>query len=386
MITRALPATVVATAVMVAAFLLIPARHAGALDPWFGVDSSDALRYITMANGGEVEYPWGGRWSIPWISSLFGDSATTVLRVLNYVFAFAATTLITYSAAKLSGSYRAVAAAWLFTATGAAYTLLFQNPYLLDSAGLLVIALIGFCYLRHRDLPMLALILIGVTVKEVVIGFLVLLLFRRQWALFSIGAVASCALLAYGVHSSPPGSALFPEPGFGIVVKGWFGFGAGWVLILAGISSLGLYIARSSHKAKAVQELRSSGPAQYFATVVVIALASLPLATDTSRLLVFALPATLPITAVVLSKCTRRTLLIACGLAVPAVFVVLPTRVSFALKPEVLTQLEEWYAANIAAIFVATVLSTVGACIAARPLLARSPSRVDALSDLGVTQ
>lgn len=102
--------------------------------------------------------------------------------------------------------------------------------------GRFVFALIGIGYRRENYWALAAVVVVGVTVNEVVVGFLLSLLLRRRWRELAMARVLSAGFLYYGVLSSVPGSALLPEFSVGLVVKLAFGLGAGWLLASIGCS------------------------------------------------------------------------------------------------------------------------------------------------------
>ena len=347
----------IACTVFVAGILLIPARHQGASDRWYSIAESDAKRYIDMAHGDPIAYPWGGRWLLPFLSSLFRRFEIEALQTLNYACLLAAIAAITYLALH-SARTPAVGAAWLFAGTGAALPMLFQNPFLVDSAGLLVFALIGVANRRQAYTWVTAFVVVGVTIKEVVIGFLLLLALRKRWAELGVAVVASVALLYYGKVRSQPGSAVLPDLSAGLVVKFVFGLGAAWLLVALAVA----YLMRS----RSLPRL----DAEYFSLTAGLSLAALPLATDTSRLLVFALPAVIPLCALVLSASPLARLGVGGALAVPAALSVIPSRLTLDhLRPTPFNQLETWYTANWELIAGFALSAIVGAIIASWPTL-----------------
>lgn len=341
-----------ATAVTVIGVLLIPSRSGNADDGWYGLASSDAYRYIAMAQGDAIAYPWGGRWLVPRMASLADGASVGALQALNYLFLFLAVAAITYLAADYASSTSVMVGALAFSATGVALLVLFQNPFLVDSGGLFVFALIGIAYRRENYWALAAVVVVGVTVKEVVIGFLLLLLLRRRWRELGIASVLSAGLLYYGVVSSAPGSALLPEFSGGLVVKLAFGLGAGWLLAAVAV----LQISRR-RKVVGRQDL------QYFSLTIVLSIAVLPLATDTSRLLVFALPAVVPLCAMAMSESGKVRIAAGVVFAIPAIVSVIPSRFTYRLRPQPFEQLESWYSANIELIAVSALLALVGAVV-----------------------
>ncbi|MFY2791585.1 hypothetical protein [Rhodococcus sp. MALMAid1271] len=347
-----------ATAVTLIGVLLIPARSGSADDVWYRLAGSDAERYIGMAQGDSIAYPWGGRWLVPSMASLVDGSPVGALQALNYLFLFLAVAAITYLASAYASSAAAMVGAWAFTGTGVALLVLFQNPFLVDSAGLFVFALIGIAYRRESYWALAGLVVLGVTVKEVVIGFLLLLLLRRRWRELAVSSVLSTGLLYYGVVSSAPGSALLPEFSGGLVVKLAFGLGAGWLLAAIAVLQIS-----ARFKAVGRQDL------QYFSLTIVLSVAVLPLATDTSRLLVFALPAVVPLCAIALSESGKARIAVGVMFAVPAVVSVIPSRLTYTLRPQPFEQLESWYSANTELIAASALLALIGAVVASWPAI-----------------
>ncbi|OZC75190.1 hypothetical protein CH251_10460 [Rhodococcus sp. 06-462-5] len=360
-----------ALAVTLIGVLLIPSRSGNADDVWYRLAGSDAGRYIGLAQGDPTAYPWGGRWLVPRVASLADGASVGALQALNYLFLSLAVAAITYLAADYALSASAMVGAWAFSATGVALLVLFQNPFLVDSAGLFVFALIGIAYRRENYWALAALAVLGVTIKEVVIGFLLLLLLRRRWRELTIACVLSAGLLYYGVVSSAPGSALLPEFSVGLVVKFAFGLGAAWLLAAIAV----LQISRG-RKVVARQDL------QYFSLTIVLSVAVLPLATDTSRLLVFALPAVVPLCAMALSESGKVRIAVGVMFAIPAVVSVIPSRFTYSLRPQPFEQLESWYSANTELIAVSALLALIGAVVACWPAILGLTNRhqVDARS------
>ncbi|MGW5321829.1 hypothetical protein [Rhodococcus pyridinivorans] len=348
--------TSMAAAVFIIFVTLVPARHSEAVDPWYRIDESDAARYIGMSGGQPTPYPWGGRWLLPSLASLFGENSTVALQFLNYLFLLAALVAISYLTAKQTRSQLVAACAWIFTASGAAFLLLFQNPYLMDSAGLFVFAAIGLAYIRKKYALVALLIVTGVTIKEVAVGFVILLLLQKRWTEFAFAVGGSCALLMYGMERSEAGSAILPEIGIGVLVKFWFGLNAAWPVAIVGLLIL-ITVPRFRTES-------STLTFQFFATTLLITFAALPIATDTSRLLAFALPATVPLCAQGLSRCRSHSLALGTVLSIPAILTIIPTRISWPFKPDTLTQLESWYATNILEIGFATAMAIIGSIFA----------------------
>lgn len=346
------------TAVTVIGVLLIPSRSGDADDVWYRLAGSDAGRYIGMAQGDVTPYPWGGRWLVPLMASFADGASVGALQALNYLFLFLAIGSITYLGLNYASSSSAMVGAWAFCATGVALLVLFQNPFLVDSAGLFVFALIGIAYRRGNYWALAAVVVLGVTIKEVVIGFLLLLLLRRRWSELAVASVLSAGLLYYGVVSSGPGSVLLPEFSVGLVVKLAFGLGGGWLLAAVAVLQI-------SHR----RNLVAQQDLQYFALTIVLSLAVLPMATDTSRLLVFALPAVVPLCAIALSESSRVRIAVGVVFAIPAVVSVIPSRFTYRLRPQPFEQLESWYSANTELIAVSALLALIGAVVAGWPAI-----------------
>lgn len=335
---------------------LIPQRHPGAAIPWYRTDGYDAEKYIRMADGETQPYPWGGRWGVPAVARLLPLDAADALRVVNVVSLLLAVAAISWLALHVAGRVLPVAAAWVFAATGAGLLFLFQNPYLTDATALLVFALIGVFFVREQW-PWLALVItVGVTVKEVVIGFIVLLLLARQWLLAAVTTAVSAALLYVGWRVSEGGGGTPVELGVGTVVKLYFGLGAAWLLVAAA-GALALRCRPS---------LRAGGFEVFAVATFGLAVISLPLATDTSRLMLFALPAVVPAVAWLVRGVDRRLLVAACCAAVPAALLVIPSRLTLgSLAPEPFRELEQWYSANLALVAAASLLAAAAAVVVA---------------------
>jgi hypothetical protein len=283
---------------------------------------------------------------------------------------------ITYLGVNYATSVSSIIGAWAFTATGVALLVLFQNPFLDDSTGLFVSALVRIAYRRENYWALAGLVVVGVTVKEVVIGFLLLLLLSRRWRELAVSNVLSAGLLYYGVVSAAPGSARLPELCVGLVVKLAFGLGAG--RLFAAVAVLQISPGR---KTVALQDL------QYFLLTVVLSVAVPPLATDTTRLLVVTLPAVVPLCAMALSESGRVRIAVGVMFAIPAVVSVIPSRFTYGLRLHPFEQLEAWYSANTELIAVSALLALIGAVVASWPAIRGLANirRVDAGPDITPT-
>lgn len=342
-------------AVAAIGLFLVPQRHPGAEIPWYRTSGSDADRYIAMTGGQAQPYPWGGRWGVPALARLLPLEAADALVVVNVVSLVLAAAAISWLALLVAGRLAAVATAWVFAATGAGLLFLFQNPYLTDATALLLFAVIGILFVREQWTLVALAIAAGVTVKEVCVGFIVLLLVARQWALATLTAAVSFGLLFVGWRMSEGSEAKAVDLGVGTVVKLYFGLGAAWLLVAVVVA-----VAVSRRWTDLAGYGR--GFAAFAVVTFGLALVSLPLATDTTRLMLFALPAVIPAVAWLIRDVSPRLLVLAAVAAVPAALVVIPTRVTLdALAPEPFRELEQWYSANMVVVAATGLLAAVAA-------------------------
>lgn len=357
-------AAISATAFLVL-FLLIIRRTSNATTTWFNLEDSDAARYLGLTNGVPQPYPWGGRWLVPTIAGWLPLEAPLALLIVSSIFALGALMLISRLALEVDGAtWRTVAVAWVFAAGGAALPLMFQTPALTDSAGLGFIALFGLLYVRgtDRDLWAMALLVpVGVTARESLVGFLLLLVLRRKWLPLVVGGVLSLGALAWGFLISGPTKGAAINLDLTTVPKVYLGLGALWLFAIAGLWCMlrGRLSLPSQYK-------------QFFVAVFVLGIVSLPMATDTPRLQLFLLPAAVPIAAWLAGACRGRVQAWAWLAALPAALWALPTHLTaWALPPDI-ASLDEWYLANAIVISIGLLGAAAGAVVIIRCALRSS--------------
>jgi hypothetical protein len=352
--------------VLVVGLLLVPSRMDDASFPWFEAQNGDAGRYLLMVEGYSQPYPWGGRWLVPTIASLVPWESTDALWAVNVLLLGLFAVVVSAQALALTSRTASVVSAWLFAAGGVGLMLLFQNPFLTDTAALLLIAVMGSVHMRGtatRSWWLGLLVPLSCTVRESCVIFLLLLAADRRWRVLAVSALLCAVALLFGFQLADAGGSTVPTFGLGMIVKIYVGLGALWILMLGAV-----WLQRGS--SRPVGQGRFLTFAAVCAGLVAVGILT---ATDTPRMVAFLLPAAVPLAAVLLAGLTSGRALGLAAAAVPAVLVVIPTRLTWTRVPRGMAQLEDWYAANWLLLLAAMTLAAAGAFLAV--LLVSAESR-----------
>ena len=348
------------SAVFLLGLLLVPSRQRSAELDWYKV-TGDAERYLAMMNGHPQPYPWGGRWILPTLAaSLPGDHLVT-LRFVNYACLWLA--LIALSALGLKATKETrigpLALAWVFSSTGVGLLLLFQNPTLTDSALLLCISAIGLLRMKENWLGLSCLIPVCVGVRESAIVFVLLFLLSKKWRLAALTTVASLVMLIYSRSLSNGTQIELPELGVRLIPKLYLGLGSVWIIL----AFLGVLVIKERLFSPERLSIKKAA-IDFYAVASIGGLVALPLATDVPRLLVFLLPVTLPLSTRFIGR-TRdlRVSAVASLAAIPAILTAVPTLPFRSRLPHVMTELDQYYLANVVLLGAAIVLAAAAACI-----------------------